>query len=75
MPTKPKKTKDGVKRLYRIDLIEKLKDGQPWKLAIEIDNDVALEIAKEFKDSPVGGKYKTIINTRLRESYKRKKKK
>lgn len=65
-----KKNKKSSKRKYTKNLLEKLKDGKPWKAFVEIENDVAVLIATEKENSKNGGELKRIINNRLRDSYK-----
>ena len=64
-----KKKKPAKKRAYTKNLVERLKDGKPWKAFIEIDNDLAVLIATEKETSTNGGELKRIINNRLRKAY------
>lgn len=64
-----KKKKPAKKRAYTKNLLERLKDGKPWKAFIEIDNDLAVLIATEKETSTNGGELKRIINNRLRKAY------
>lgn len=68
-----KKKKPAKKRAYTKNLLERLKDGKPWKAFIEIDNDLAVLIATEKETSTNGGELKRIINNRLRKAYDYKK--
>ena len=69
MTATTKKKKPAKKRAYTKNLLEKLKDGKPWKAFIEIDNDLAVLIATEKEKSTNGGELKRIINNRLRKAY------
>lgn len=69
--TKQKKQKvvKKQKRGYRKNLLERLEDGKPWRVIIEIENDIAKKIAEDVSKSPAGGEYKKLINNLLRKSY------
>jgi hypothetical protein len=67
--TKPKK------RIYRTVTKESLKEGKNWKILLPLDHDVAVKILEEKDDSPGGGEFIKIINSRLRKAYGLKNKK
>lgn len=61
------------KRKYQNDPVEKIQQGEKWRVTIHIDDDNTKNIIREIEELGVSkhGNYGPIINKRLRQAYKK----